>query len=88
MSVPLDAKLEIFDKHATAAVDEIIEWLTCHRGDLIAVARGRHVEGHYRFGDVGLFEHGKQALLAEAAQELADAIVYLARRQHLLCDGT
>lgn len=80
----LDAKLDIFDRHAGAAVDEILEWLSTRRDELIAVARGRHVEGHYRYGDEGLFEHGVRELRAEAAQEIGDAIVYLARRKHLL----
>lgn len=82
----LDAKLDTFDRHADRAVDEIIEWLTEHRADLIALARGRHVEGHYRYGDKGLFEYGGRELQAEAAQELADGIVYVARRIHLLND--
>jgi len=79
----LDAKLDVFDSHAEDAVSFLIQWLTDHGDDLIAVARGRHVEGHYRYGDVGLFEHDTGGLLAEAAQELADAIVYTARRIHL-----
>lgn len=80
----LGAKLDLFDRNAQAAVDEMVAWLTDHGGDLIALARGRHVEGHYRYEDKGLFEHSHRDLLAEAAQELADAIVYLARRKHLL----
>lgn len=79
----LDAKLDIFDRHADQAVDDLIGWLMQHRGDLIAVARGRHVLGHYRFQDVGLFEHDIDGLTAEAAEELADAIVYTARKIHL-----
>lgn len=77
---PLDAKLEQFDRHADLAVDEIIVWLRHHRRDLIAVARGRHIEGHYRYQEAGLFAYDDNHLLAEAAQEIADAIVYLARR--------
>lgn len=82
--IPLTAKLEVFDRHADEAVDEIIAWLTTNRSDLIALARGRHVEGHLRYGDVGLFEHGHRELRAEAGQEIGDAIVYLAQRRHLL----
>lgn len=79
----LGAKLELFDKHAAAALDEIRDWLDNHPDELLVIARGRHVEGHYRFGDKGLFEYGHMELKAEASQELADAIVYLARRRHL-----
>lgn len=80
----LPAKLEAFDRHAPDAVRFIITWLTENHGDLVAVARGRHVTGHYRYADAGLFEFDTDALLAEAAEEVADAIVYLARRIHLL----
>jgi hypothetical protein len=80
----LDAKLKVFDRHAEDAVGALIQWLRDHGDDLIAVARGRHVEGHYRYAEQGLFEHDAQALLAEASQELGDAIVYMSRRAHLL----
>lgn len=76
----LDAKLAIFDRHAGEAVDELIEWLTRHRGDLIALARGRHVSGHYRYGDANFLEWSDGDLDAETAEELADAIVYRSRR--------
>jgi hypothetical protein len=79
----LDAKLESFDRHASEAVDDLIGWLMQHRDDLIAVARGRHVTGHYRYGDKGLFEHDIDGLKAEAAEELGDAIVYKARELYL-----
>lgn len=79
----LDAKLEIFDGHADEAVDDLIGWLMQHRGDLIAVARGRHILGHHRFEDKGLFEFDIAGLRAEACEEVADAIVYLSRMIHL-----
>ena len=82
----LDAKLGVFDEYAEETVDELIDWLTNHGDDLVAMARGRHVEGHYRFGERGLFEYDVNHLKAEMAQELADAIVYGARRRHLLED--
>lgn len=80
MSESLDAKLELFDRHADQAVDDLIAWLTEHRADLIAVARGRHVWGHYRYGDANFLEYDAQRLRAEQAEELADAIVYGSRR--------
>ena len=80
----LDSKLVLFDAFALGAVDDIIVWLTDHPEDLIAVARGRHVVGHYRFQEEGLFEYDEKHLLAEMAEELADAIVYGARRKFLL----
>lgn len=82
-SLSLDAKLELFDRHAPQAVAELIEWLQASADDLIAVARGRHVTGHYRYRDRGVFDKSIDDLRAEAAEELADAIVYSARQIHL-----
>lgn len=77
---PLDAKLERFDLYASDAVDDLIRWLSEHRSDLVAVARGRHVIGHYLYGDRNFAEWDRDRLLAETAEELADAIVYTTRR--------
>lgn len=78
----LDAKLAVFDAQAERAVDELVAWLTDRRADLVALARGRHVEGHYRYGDANFLEWGDGELLAQTAQELADAIVYQSRTIH------
>ena len=85
--VDLDAKLRIFDDYASVAVDSLIEWLTWHRDDLIALARGRHVEGHYRYGDANFLEWNDGELLANTAQELADAIVYQSRAEYRSAEG-
>lgn len=84
----LDSKLEVFDQYAPAAVAALIRELQEHPDEYIAIARGRHVEGHMRYGDVGVFNHDTRGLLAESAQELGDAIVYTARRLHLQAGGT
>lgn len=78
----MDAKLAVFDEHAADAVAFLIDWLGDHGTDLVAVARGRHVEGHYRYGDRNFLEWDDDELLAQAAQELGDAIVYISRRLH------
>lgn len=83
-TLDLDAKLASFDAQAQHAVDLLVRWLGDNGHDLIVLARGRHVAGHYRFQEKGLFEYDADALLAEAAEEIADAIVYLSRRLHLL----
>lgn len=80
----LRAKLDVFDKNSREAACYVVSWLAEHSDDLIAVARGRHVMGHYRFQERGLFEYDVDGLLAEAAEELADAIVYIARRIAIL----
>lgn len=78
----LDAKLQVFDGQADNAVDYLIEWLTGYGSDLIAIARGRHVTGHYRFGNRNFLEWDNGELEANAAEELADAIVYISRLLH------
>lgn len=75
----LDAKLAIFDAHSDGAITALIDWLIDHADDLIALARGRHVEGHYRYGDSNFLEWSDGELRAQTAQELADAIVYESR---------
>lgn len=73
----LSEKLESFDQHAEAAVDELLAWIERDRVALIAAARGRLVEGHYRYGDRLMYEYDVDELKAEASQEVADAINYL-----------
>jgi hypothetical protein len=72
------AKLLAHDEYAKSAVRYLIDWLRDDPEPLLAMARGRHAEGHYRYGDTLMFEHSQETLVAEAAQELADAICYLA----------
>ena len=82
----LDAKLEVFDQHADQAIDELLAWLDWRRGDLVAVARGRHVTGHYLYEDANFAEWDSRRLRKEASEELADAIVYMTRLIHLRGD--
>lgn len=70
-------KLEQHDEYARAAVQYLRDWLRDEPEPLLAMARGRHAEGHYRHGDSLMFEYDQPTLTAEAAQELADAICYL-----------
>lgn len=77
------SKLEEFDKHAQAAVDELIALLQADRDQLIVYARGKLVWGHYRYRDRLMYEYEAQQLVAEAVEELGDAINYLTRREAL-----
>jgi hypothetical protein len=78
----LEVKLSVFDAHAERSVAFLIAWLTDHAPDLIAVARGRHVTGHLLYGDRNFLEYSDERLLAETAEEVADAIVYVSRYLH------
>ena len=74
----INTKLEQHDEYARAAVRYLIDWLRDDPEPLLAMARGRHAEGHYRFGDSLMFEYSQNELTAEAAEEIADAICYVA----------
>ena len=75
---PAVDKLLAHDEYAKAAVQYLRDWLRDEPEPLLAMARGRHAEGHYRYGDRLMFEYGQDELVAEAAQEVADAICYIA----------
>lgn len=76
----LDRKLADLDRFRLAAVQFLIDWLREDMHPLASAARGRQVEGHYRYRDSLMYEYGQDELLAEASQELADAINYIALR--------
>jgi hypothetical protein len=71
------AKLEAHEQWAPAAIRYLIDWLREEPETLMAMGRGRHAEGHYRYGDSVMYEYDQRTLVAEAAQELADAINYI-----------
>lgn len=79
----LDAKLRVFDEYADQARDELVRLLTEDWEYVKAVARGRHAWGHFRYGDSLMFEYEPNQLAAETVEELADGVVYTARRLSL-----
>ena len=72
-------KLAVHDVWAKRAAATIEDWLVNEPDVFLAMAKGRHAEGSLRFGDRLMYEHDQDTLLAEAAQEIADAINYVAR---------
>lgn len=80
LSRDLEAKLVDFDDSADAAVTWLITFLEEYREPLIHLARGRQVAGHFLYGDRLMYEWDRERLAAEIAEELADGIVYAARR--------
>jgi hypothetical protein len=74
----IDAKLAALEEWGPASVRYLIDWLREEAEPLLAMAKGRHAEGHYRYGDTVMYEYSQDVLRAEAAQELADAINYVA----------
>lgn len=80
------SKLLAHDEFAPAALRYIIDWCRDDPEPLLAMARGRHAEGHYRYRETLMFEYSQDELTAEAAQELADAICYLALKLRRAAD--
>jgi hypothetical protein len=76
----LEHKIGDFDRHADEAVTWLVNFLEDYREPLIHAARGRLVEGHFRYGDRLMYELSRDELAAETLQELADAVNYIARR--------
>ena len=83
----LEEKLADFDRCAPAAVSWLGAFLEEYREPLIHLARGRQVAGHFRYRDRLMYEYDRDRLGAEIAEELADAIVYAARRLDLVDSG-
>lgn len=83
MGRPVKDKLAAFDASSEAAVTWVQEFLEEYRDELIHLARGRQVFGHFLYGDKLMYEYDRARLVAEISEELADAIVYAARRLDL-----
>jgi hypothetical protein len=79
----LPSKLAEWDANADEAFEDLLRWIVSQRNELLAVARGRHVWGHYRYADRNYYEYDVDRLVSEAAEEIADAINYFTRRRVL-----
>jgi hypothetical protein len=76
----LIAKLSDFDAYADAGLAWVVGFAESHADELLTLARARHITGHWVHGEGKLFEYDRGRLAKEVAEELADAIVYAARR--------
>lgn len=79
----LESKIADFDRNADAALTWLVNFLEDYREPIIHAARGRLVEGHFRYGDRLMYELSRDELAAEIVQELADGVNYAARRVDL-----
>jgi len=77
------SKLAEWDANADQAFEELLDWIVKNRDELLAVARGRHVWGHYRYADRNYYEYDADRLVSETAEEIGDAINYFTRRRVL-----
>ena len=78
MRVSLDQQLDIYNRHAEVAVDDLLELLAADRDALIRLGRIRAFDqvGIHEYGDSTYFRSAEQ-LVEEVSAELADAIFYL-----------
>ena len=70
-----------FDQHAKVAVEELVNHLNAHGPEIIALARRRFIGGFEEFPEGRIFAFSPAELLTEENEEIADAIVYGARRR-------
>jgi hypothetical protein len=79
----VSSKLVEWDANSDAAFEELLTWIQGNRDELLAIAKGRHVWGHYRYADRNYYEYDADRLVSETAEEIGDAINYFTRRRVL-----
>ena len=72
----LPGKLAAVDRHADKTHQFLLQFLTEYWEELVLMAKGRLVRGHFHWQDRNYKEWDADRLLAELAEELADAINY------------
>jgi len=63
-----------------AAFSWLEGFMAAYRSELVALARGRYALGVFRYPAGPLYSQTRDELAGEIAEELADALVYAARR--------
>lgn len=76
---PMD-KVAVITCHQDEVRDELLALVGDDEkwGEILTVARARHVLGSYEHGDANLFEWSDGRVRAERIEELADWVVYSA----------
>ena len=80
----LRAKLYDVDRHQEKTRTFLHSFLADHWDELVTLAKGRLVTGHFVWGDKNFKEWDANRLLKECAEELADAINYGTERWNKL----
>ncbi len=75
-----------FDRHANAAIENLVNLLNSNRETVIAAARARLIRGFDAYPDGPMFTWDTARLMDETLEELADATVYQARKQARLLE--
>jgi hypothetical protein len=71
-------KAAVIDKRGVNALHALYAFIGDNPDEILAVAKGRHILGHYEYGDSNLFEWSDGKVRAAIIEELADALVYQA----------
>jgi len=71
------------ERELESAFDWLRQFMEAYRSELIALARGRHAWGTLRYPRAPLYRKTQDELAAEIGEELADALVYAARKLEL-----
>ena len=82
----LDGKLASIDRRDDQTKTFLLAFIDEWWDELLLLAKGRLVRGHFEYEDRNYKEWGPERLLAELAEEIADAINYAAERFNKL-DG-
>ena len=76
----MNDKLVSVDRHAVKTRAFLHGFIDSYYDELVLMAKGRLVRGHFQFGDRNYKEWDADRLLAELSEELADAINYATER--------
>ena len=77
----MNEHLADFDRHSAQAVELLVNLLNENKAGIIALARARFIRGFEMYPEGRLFAFGTSRLTQETLEELADAVVYTARKQ-------
>lgn len=76
----LTDKLAAVDRHGEKTRTFLHAFLDDYWDELALMAKGRLVRGHFQWADANYLEWDANRLLAELAEEIADAINYATER--------
>lgn len=84
----MNEHLADFDRHADGAIEILVNLLNtpAGRANVKALARARFIQGFDQFPEGRIFTFGVNRLVEETLEEMADAVVYEARRQVLILE--
>ena len=82
----LNGKLASIDRREQQTKTFLLSFIEEYWDELTLMAKGRLVRGHFEYEDRNYKEWSAERLLAELAEEIADAINYAAERFNKL-DG-